>query len=71
MALIIRGSTKCVVCGKVLTEEDEVAGLPPFATDSSDPLWRYSDAGFHRRCFESLPERSEIERRIEDLRGHS
>jgi hypothetical protein len=55
----------------VLTDEDEVAGLPHFASDPSDPLSQYSDAGFHRRCFESLPERGEIERRIGHLRGHS
>ena len=71
MALIIRGSTKCAVCGQVLTDEDEVAGLPHFAADPSDPLWRYSDAGFNRRCYESLPERVEIELRIEDLGRHS
>ena len=70
MALIIRGSTKCAECGQVLTGKDEVAGLPHFVTDSSDLLWRYTDAGFHRRCFESLPERMEIERRIEALRRH-
>ena len=71
MALIIRGSTKCAACGQVLTTEDEIAGLPHFATDASDPLWRYSDAGFHRKCFESLPEREEIRRRVENLRRHS
>ena len=71
MALIIRGSTKWAVCGEVLTDDDEVAGLPHFVSDSSDPLWRYTDEGFHRQCFESLPERVEIERRIEDVRRHS
>ena len=68
MALIVRGSTKCAACGRVLTDDDEVAGLPHFAADPSDPLWKYSDAGFHRQCFDSLTERAEIERRIDALR---
>jgi hypothetical protein len=45
MALIIRGSTKCAVCGRVLTEADEVVGLPHFASESSEPHLRYTDEG--------------------------
>jgi hypothetical protein len=67
MALIIRGSTKCAVCGRVLAEGDDVTGLPHFSTGPSDPHWRYSDAGFHVQCWERLPERDAIESRIVEL----
>ena len=44
MALIIRGSTRCAVCGEVLAEADQIVGLPHFATGQDDPHWHYSDA---------------------------
>jgi hypothetical protein len=67
MALIIRGSTMCAACGRVLTQTDEVMGLPHFAFEPSDPHWRYTDAGFHKACWEELPDRSDIESRIQEL----
>jgi hypothetical protein len=69
MALIFRGKTTCVVCGEVLAEGDEIVGLPHFATAPDDRHWRYSDAGFHRDCLASLPDRPEIERRLVALRA--
>lgn len=71
MALIARGSTCCAICGEVLQDGDEVVGLPHFAADAGDPHWRYSDAGFHARCWDDLPVRQVIEDRINALdRAH-
>jgi hypothetical protein len=67
MALIVRGSTRCAVCGEVLQEGDEVVGLPHFAADEGDPYWRYTDSGFHASCWADLPERDGIESRINAL----
>jgi hypothetical protein len=67
VALIILGSTECAACGHVLVDDDEVVGLPHFATGSSDPHRRYTDAGFHLKCWQELPEREAIEARIRKL----
>jgi hypothetical protein len=51
MALIFRGQTPCAICGKVIEATDEVVATSYFIADQTDPLWRFSDAGFHRLCF--------------------
>lgn len=51
MAIIIPGKTLCPLCDDVITESDEIVGVPHFIADKNDPLWRYSDAAFHRACF--------------------
>ena len=51
MALILLGKSKCVLCEVVLQKEDRLVATSHFIGDRSDPLWRYSDAPFHYRCF--------------------
>jgi hypothetical protein len=51
MAIIILGKTECSLCGIVLEEGPDIVATPHFIEDQTDPLWKYSDSGMHRRCF--------------------
>jgi hypothetical protein len=51
MALIILGATRCALCELVFGEGDDIVATSHFIADKTDPLWKYSDAGIHRRCF--------------------
>jgi len=61
MGLFIRGKTACELCGKPLRHRDAVVSFPAFLP-GSHPLSRFSDATFHRSCFEAAPEHNEVER---------
>jgi hypothetical protein len=50
MALIIRGSSTCPICRRVIDTEDDVVATGPFLP-RGHPLWGYSDAAMHRACF--------------------
>jgi hypothetical protein len=60
MALLIRGKTKCPLCEKVITDNDDVIAFPAFL-GANHPLSRFSDSAFHRTCFSTCPERAEVE----------
>jgi hypothetical protein len=68
MALLLPGKTTCPLCGEVIGPDDSVVGTTHFIADESDPLWRYSDAAFHRNCFERWEHRAEFETRYEAWR---
>ena len=51
MALLIRGKTTCLLCGKIIKERQEVVAFPAFLP-SGHPLGIFSDAVFHRTCFQ-------------------
>jgi hypothetical protein len=59
MALLFRGKSVCRLCGNVIGTGDKVVAFPPFL-ESSHPLARYSDAAFHRHCFDATAERTEV-----------
>jgi hypothetical protein len=59
MAMIFIGKSECAICGQTLMEGDEIVGLPPIS-DTSNPLYEYFDAGFHRSCFESWDKKNEV-----------
>ena len=59
MALVLPGKTVCPLCGKVIEKGDEVTSFPAFLP-STHELSRFSDAAFHRDCFEKSPERSAV-----------
>ena len=67
MALIFLGSTACAVCGQLLLDKDDVAGLPPLA-NTQHPLYKYFDAGFHASCFAKWDEKEEALRVLEEER---
>lgn len=61
MALVIRGSTQCILCGRVINAEDQIVGFPAFLSPK-DPLRRYSDAAFHDACFQADLNAVEVQR---------
>jgi hypothetical protein len=68
MALLIRGKSICPLCGAVIGISDEVSALPAFLP-LGHRLARFSDAAFHRHCFEASADRVEVEQllaRIKD-----
>lgn len=66
MPIVLNVKTHCVVCGKSLLESDDVILTLAFIADPEDPLWKYSDAGFHRQCFLECPSRPEIVQRFNE-----
>ena len=55
MGMTFLGLSKCVLCGRVLQEGEDLHGFPAFVSNESDPLYRYSDAGLHTACLEADP----------------
>ena len=73
MAILLRGKSRCSLCGKIMTRRDEIVAFTAFLRPVHR-LHRFSDAAFHRPCFEGCPERRAVEevygrfRRIWDSR---
>lgn len=59
MALLIRGKSECLLCGRVISADDQVVAFPAFLK-ADHRLGRFSDGVFHRPCFESCPQRDEV-----------
>jgi hypothetical protein len=53
MALVVLGKTRCMICGELLMEGDDIRGLPIFPVSFGEEGRRLSDAPVHRRCCES------------------
>lgn len=51
MALIFPGKSLCPICGGIIASDDEIVATSHFVTNQADPLWRFSDAAMHKRCF--------------------
>ena len=66
MALLLRGKTECPLCYGVIGKDDEVVGTTHFIADQTDPLWQYSDAAFHKKCFDAWERRDEFLARYEE-----
>ena len=64
MALIFTGKTICPFCGKVILANDAVVAFPAFLK-KSHPLAKYSDAAFHKECFDKSPDAQEVARLFE------
>jgi len=67
MALIVPGKSKCALCEAVLQQGDRLVATSHFIGDRSDPLWRYSDAPFHYRCFIRWKSRHEFICKFNDI----
>jgi hypothetical protein len=67
MALIITGETECAICGAVIQASDEAFGTAAFISDPSDRFYQYSDAPFHKRCFDTWSQRERFTRRYEEF----
>lgn len=70
MALIIIGSTKCGICGKILSAKDEITGLPP-SSSHDNPLHHYFDQGFHQSCFDNWEKKNEVLEIVKKERNES
>ena len=69
MALIDLGHTKCPLCGAVIETEDDLVATSHFIATQSDPLWQFSDAAMHRRCFMSWELRQQFVARYNQIVG--
>src|SRR5579859_4065345 len=71
MALILRGKSKCSICGLTLESGQDIVLHPHFLT-SDHPLWKFSDSGMHRACYDEWDHRNYFEaahRKLEQLRS--
>jgi len=60
MVLFFYGESKCGICGQAVHADDAKA-FPAFLRPTH-PLHRFSDAVFHRICFDEAPEHNEVDR---------
>ena len=68
MAIIIRGASKCSICGEVLEEGQSLVAFPHFLRQG-DELWRYSDFGMHEQCFEQWEHRDAMIHKYRVFKG--
>lgn len=66
MALIIRGKSRCHLCGQLLAPEDDVQLFPPALLEPSSDSAHLNDSGVHRVCYERLPEHDKIAAALEN-----
>ena len=59
MALIFPGKTKCPLCGRFLDECDDIVAFPAFVRFDHE-LGSFSDAAFHRECFDRHPKADDV-----------
>ena len=51
MPIVQWGKTPCAICGRPVLQEEDSVSTPAFLRESH-PLWHYSDALFHKKCYE-------------------
>ncbi len=59
MALIISGKSVCPLCKKVMRECEGLIAFPAFLPHSHK-FGKFSDAAFHKMCFEADPDASSV-----------
>ena len=69
MALIFLDLSVCAICGNVLRKGEELVAFPPFEGNELDPMYFFSDAGFHAACFLTHPLKDEAAREMEAYRA--
>ena len=50
MALVVRGKSKCRLCGLVISEDDVIVTFPSGLFHPGEPVFEINDAGVHRAC---------------------
>lgn len=55
MAIVLIGTTKCKLCGKVFEAQDNIIAFAPLSLNEKDPLALFSDSPFHASCFYKHP----------------
>jgi hypothetical protein len=71
MAILVRGSTRCPICGEIIAENDPATAFPPFVSNERDPLFFFSDAAFHERCLDDHPDGAAARKLAAEVREHS
>jgi predicted nucleic acid-binding Zn ribbon protein len=66
MAIFIPG-LPCAVCSRPVADGDQVL-FPAFTGNQADPIYTFSDAIAHRRCFEESPFKGRIESATDQLK---
>ncbi len=51
MSLIFGGTTRCAICETAIDVDSQTVSTTAFIENSSDPLWKLSDAAMHSSCF--------------------
>jgi hypothetical protein len=49
---------------------EDLVSFSPFVANCRDPLYQFSDAAFHRTCFQAHPLAREATRRSEEVRAY-
>ena len=60
MAIIFKGLSRCSICNKILHETEIIIGWQAFLS-KEHKLWKYSDSGMHKQCFNSWEHKKEFE----------
>jgi predicted nucleic acid-binding Zn ribbon protein len=55
MAILMRGTTTCQICGKVIEEGEDAMLFPHFVMNECDELYPFSDSACHSACLRNLP----------------
>jgi len=67
MAIIIRGKTKCSICGAVIEDGQTVSSFPHFIQNELDPLAVFNDGAFHLECFRNQPLARKAEKLYDEM----
>ncbi len=70
MAIVIPGVTVCPLCRRAIDGPEDFIGFPHFIEDEEDPLWIYSDAAFHKSCFDTWSRKEEFLGRLRGFEGY-
>ncbi|GDY13313.1 hypothetical protein LBMAG53_21910 [Planctomycetota bacterium] len=69
MAFFIPGISCCPLCKLKIDINMEIVGTTHFVSDPKDPLYEYSDAVIHKKCFTSWTLRNEFVKKYNETIG--
>src|ERR1044071_7143591 len=55
MSILVRGSSRCPLCGDVIGPDDQAILFPVFVANELDPLWLFNDIAVHEKCIDQHP----------------
>lgn len=65
--VLVFTESKCGICNETIQANAETRSFPAFLKPTH-PLYRFSDAVFHRSCFDMSPDRDEVNRLLTRFR---
>ena len=60
MTLFVTGKTICPICRQTIVDKTGIVAFPAFLPNDHE-FATYSDAAFHRKCFEKTPHHEEVQ----------